>query len=64
MEETYQRLDTQDIQILLINKNREFTDAMKMGKKQKDLLPIFETIKVLYHELCSRRPEYIREHAA
>jgi hypothetical protein len=60
MEEVYQSLDTQDLQLLLINKNREFTDAMKMGKKQKDLLPIFETIKVIYHALCSRRNEFER----
>lgn len=48
-------LELHDLQILLINKNREFTDAMKMGKKHQELVPIYEGIKEIYHAITSRK---------
>ncbi len=58
MQETLERLELHDLQILLINKNREFTDAMKMGKKHKELVPIYEGIKEIYQAITTRKVQY------
>ena len=60
MQNFLHNLDLHDLQILLINKNREFTEAMRNGKKHKDLLPIYEGIKAIYTAIT----EYKRQCAA
>ena len=55
MQENLEGLEMHDLQILLINKNREFTDAMKMGKKHKELLPIYEGIKAIYSAITTHK---------
>jgi hypothetical protein len=60
MQETLNSLELHDLQILLINKNREFTDAMKMGKKHRELVPIYEGIKAIYQAITLRKMEYAR----
>ena len=58
MQDNLERLEIHDLQMLLINKNKEFTDAMKMGKKHQELVPIYEGIKAIYHAIVERRPGY------
>ena len=41
--------------MLLIQKNREFTSAMKAGKKHKELVPIYEGIKAVYNIIVARK---------
>jgi hypothetical protein len=55
MQQNLKGLEIHDLQILLINKNREFTDAMKMGKKHKELVPIYEGIKEIYQAITSHK---------
>lgn len=55
MQDNFDGLELHDLQILLINKNREFTDAMKMGKKHQELLPIYEGIKSIYQAMTARK---------
>ena len=55
MQQNLEGLEIHDLQILLINKNREFTDAMKMGKKHKELVPIYEGIKEIYQAITSHK---------
>ena len=51
-------MDIQDLQVLLINKNKEFTQAMKMGRRHADLVPIYEGIKEIYNAIVSQKKEY------
>ena len=58
MRENLQNMDIQDLQVLLINKNKEFTQAMKMGRRHADLVPIYEGIKEIYNAIVSQKKEY------
>lgn len=58
MQENLEQMEVHDLQILLINKNREFTEAMKMGKKHKELVPIYEGIKAIYSAIVHRKNSY------
>ncbi len=55
MQQKLDRLDLHDLQVLLINKNREFTTALKMGKKHKDLVEIYQGIKEIYSTIMERK---------
>ena len=55
MQQKLDRLDLHDLQVLLINKNREFTTALKMGKKHQDLVAIYQGIKEIYSTIMERK---------
>ena len=55
MRDNLQNLDIQDLQVLLINKNKEFTEAMKMGRKHAELVPIYEGIKEIYNAIVLQK---------
>jgi hypothetical protein len=55
MQQNFDGLEMHDLQLLLINKNREFTNAMKMGKKHQELVPIYESIKTIYNAITTRK---------
>ena len=55
MQQKLDRLDLHDLQVLLINKNREFTTALKMGKKHKDLVEIYQGIKEIYNTIMFKK---------
>jgi len=58
MPENLEKLDIHDLQVLLINKNKEFTDAMKMGRKHAELVPIYEGIKEIYNAIVSQKKSF------
>lgn len=55
MQQKLDRLDLHDLQVLLINKNREFTTALKMGKNHQDLVKIYQGIKEIYSTIMERK---------
>jgi hypothetical protein len=60
MQQKLDRLDLHDLQVLLINKNKEFTTALKMGKKHQDLVVIYQGIKEIYSTIMERKsPERV-----
>ena len=57
MQQDFERLDYFELHSLLINKNKEFTDAIKAGKKHNELRSIYTTIHEVYTTLRSRQPQ-------
>jgi len=39
------------LQSLLIRKNREFTDGMRLGKKHQELVSLYDEIKRIYDRI-------------
>jgi hypothetical protein len=55
MQRELEYLDYFELHTLLINKNKEFTDSIKAGKKHNELQAIYKSIHEVYAELRSRK---------
>ncbi len=55
MQQEFEQLDYFELHTLLINKNKEFTDAIKAGKKHNELRSIYNVIHEVYTTLRSRQ---------
>ena len=57
MQQDIEQLDYFELHSLLINKNKEFTDAIKAGKKHTELRSIYTAINEVYITLRSRQSQ-------
>ena len=55
MQHEFEQLDYFELHSLLIDKNKEFTDAIKSGKKHNELRSIYNVIHEVYTTLRSRQ---------
>jgi hypothetical protein len=62
MQQNFEQLDYFELHALLIDKNKEFTNAIKAGKKHNELRSIYNDIHEVYTTLRSRQTH--REPAA
>jgi hypothetical protein len=59
MPHEFEHLDYFELHALLIDKNREFTNGIKAGKKQSELQDIYNSIHDVYKELRNRKVQPI-----
>jgi len=57
MHHEFQHLDYFELHALLVNKNKEFTEGIKAGKKHSELQAIYNSIHEVFTELRSRKQE-------
>ncbi|HYH16874.1 MAG TPA: hypothetical protein VD794_16695 [Flavisolibacter sp.] len=55
MQHEFENLNYFELHTLLVNKNREFTDGLKAGKKHAELQVLYNSIHEVYTELRSRK---------
>lgn len=55
MQREFENLDYFELHTLLVNKNREFTDGLKAGKKHSELQGLYNSIHEVYTELRTRK---------
>lgn len=59
MHHEFDNLDYFELHALLIDKNKEFTDGIKAGKKHTELQALYNSIHKVYTELRSRKVQPI-----
>ena len=55
MHYEFDHLDYFELHALLIDKNKEFTEGIKAGKKHIELQALYNSIRQVYTELRSRK---------
>lgn len=55
MQQEYAHLNYFELHDLLIYRNKEFTQAIKAGKKQEELQSIYEGIQTVYSFIRSQK---------
>ena len=59
MPQEFEHLNYFELHALLVDKNKEFTDGIKAGKKHNELQAIYNSISEVYLELRSRKSQPI-----
>ena len=57
MSHEFEHLNYFELHTLLVDKNKEFTDGIKAGKKHNELQAIYNSINQVYTELRSRKSQ-------
>ena len=59
MHHEFDHLDYFELHALLIDKNKEFTEGIKAGKKHTELQVLYNSIHQVYTEIRSRKVQPI-----
>lgn len=49
-----ENLNTEELQVLLIAKNKEFTHAIRSRTPHREMIPLYDSLKELYSALSMR----------